>query len=315
MNHSSIPTFVLFGALSLSFAAHAGCSATDVVRGGDDPTGSSTGPTAAPGGAGPDETGSGDGTSATEGGSAGPNDCVPQDVAALLAKSCTTSGCHTSPGSAAKPPLTTMAHLTARSSLDGTKTVAERSVLRMKDRQDPMPTAGLLAASETAKLETWVAGGSKPVACAPGADGGAPDASTADEFAVPAKCTNGTSFVFKGATMSPGMACNGCHRFSIAGTVYPTAHEPNNCKGANVAGTTVVVTDAMNRTQTLAVNAAGNFMASSAVSAPYKVKVVGPNGKERPMATPLTAAMGDCNSCHSQNGSGNPKAPGRVLIP
>ena len=31
------------------------------------------------------------------------------------------------------------------------------------------------------------------------------------------------------------------------------------------------------------------------------------------MATPQTD--GDCNKCHTHNGAGNPKAPGRVTLP
>jgi hypothetical protein len=29
----------------------------------------------------------------------------------------------------------------------------------------------------------------------------------------------------------------------------------------------------------------------------------------------LTADMGDCNSCHTQSGTGSPAAPGRILQP
>jgi hypothetical protein len=105
------------------------------------------------------------------------------------------------------------------------------------------------------------------------------------------------------------------------GTVYPTAHEPNDCKGINAssgtfAGMKVVITDANNKTTTLSVNSAGNFYTSSSFARPAKVKVVNAAGKERVMVAQLTtSAMGDCNSCHTQNGGGSPKAPGRVITP
>jgi hypothetical protein len=55
------------------------------------------------------------------------------------------------------------------------------------------------------------------------------------------------------ASMHPGNACITCHatnskapKLTVAGTVYPTTHEPNDCNGAKGTGSsiTVVVTDA-----------------------------------------------------------------------
>jgi cytochrome c553 len=115
--------------------------------------------------------------------------------------------------------------------------------------------------------------------------------------------------------MKPGEACGRCHDFGAAGTVYPTAHEPNDCKGANLAGAKIIVVDAANKTTTIAVNAAGNFISTASFKMPIKVSVSA-NGATRAMSTPLTAAMGtDCNACHTQNGAGSPKAPGRILAP
>jgi hypothetical protein len=126
----------------------------------------------------------------------------------------------------------------------------------------------------------------------------------------------------KSPEMHPGVACDTCHKvlgsataypFDIAGTVYPTAHEPDDCYG--ITGATVVITDANHQDHSLPVNAAGNFynldyVIAGAIATPYTAKVVY-NGKERPMITPQTS--GDCNSCHNQQGTQN--AQGRILLP
>ena len=118
--------------------------------------------------------------------------------------------------------------------------------------------------------------------------------------------------------MNPGMACIQCHaasdegpRFSIAGTIYPTAHEPDLCDGAPPAsGAQVIITGADGRTLTLAPNAAGNFFSETAVAAPYRARVVTAAG-ERAMTAAQTS--GDCNSCHSLAGANG--APGRIMLP
>ena len=96
--------------------------------------------------------------------------------------------------------------------------------------------------------------------------------------------------------------------YTLAGTVYPTAHEPDDCDG--VGGLTVVVTDANGVVTNVTVNQAGNFSSRAKIAAPFHVKVT--NGtKERAMAGSLTA--GDCNSCHTLAGANG--APGRVMAP
>jgi len=158
---------------------------------------------------------------------------------------------------------------------------------------------------------------------------GKPDVASAvdagDPYNTPVMCSSGTMWTLgntKSAEMNPGQPCDTCHflggsasgyEFDVAGTVYATAHEPNNCNGAT--GASVVVTDSSNAVHTLAVNAAGNFynfdyLGVGAIPTPYTVKVVA-NGKERAMLTPLTT--GDCNSCHTEQGAQN--APGRVMMP
>jgi hypothetical protein len=128
--------------------------------------------------------------------------------------------------------------------------------------------------------------------------------------------------------MDPGDACVGCHARgeggipAFAGTVYPSAHEPTLCLGAdgtrNYSGAQIVVTDATGASFTAPVNAAGNFYTSrrTTVSPPLKAKIVF-MGRERQMLTP--APTGDCNSCHTQDGAttvaGGIKAPGRIILP
>ncbi|MET0596115.1 MAG: hypothetical protein ABW133_25675, partial [Polyangiaceae bacterium] len=126
----------------------------------------------------------------------------------------------------------------------------------------------------------------------------------------PAKCTSGRTWKSgNGPTMSPGDICQGCHGFSIAGTVYPTIHETGLCYGVN-GGAQVVITPACGTPITLDVNSAGNFYYMGSVRQPFTAKVV-VNGKERVMVTPQT--LGDCNACHTQNGLQG--APGRIIVP
>jgi len=116
--------------------------------------------------------------------------------------------------------------------------------------------------------------------------------------------------------MRPGLPCIACHErgegpsFTIAGTLYPTAHEFDDCYGAQSSLAQVVVTDANGRTYSLPVNAAGNFFTDAPVALPYKAKVVS-GSRVREMAP--SQRIGDCNECHSA--AGRDGAPGRVMIP
>ena len=116
-----------------------------------------------------------------------------------------------------------------------------------------------------------------------------------------------------GSTMRPGNACTSCHgNFSIAGTIYPTAHEPNNCDGVNgSSGVKVVITGSNGTKLTLTPSSAGNFYSTAQISTPYSVTLTGNGAATRAMLMPQTS--GDCNSCHTQNGSNN--APGRIMAP
>lgn len=118
--------------------------------------------------------------------------------------------------------------------------------------------------------------------------------------------------------MHPGRACITCHSaydgpsFAIGGTVYPTAHEPDDCQSPSTAGAQVIITDATGRELVLEVNEAGNFRSreSDAVVMPIRAKVVF-EGRERVMFG--ERMTGDCNSCHTQAGANG--APGRILAP
>lgn len=126
--------------------------------------------------------------------------------------------------------------------------------------------------------------------------------------------------------MHPGGKCNNCHdktptapNFTVAGTVYPTLHEPDECNGvsgamseAGVADYAIVITDREGRTlPPIAVNSVGNFKYEVEVIKPFNVKVVSKTGKVNKMM--MQAPHGDCNSCHTQTGAEN--APGRIVAP
>ena len=232
-------------------------------------------------------------------------------------------------------PLVTYANLMAPAATAPSQRVVDLCVSRMKDPAKPMPPAPATPASpaEIATLEAWIATGA-PSTCSSGAggsggtgggggaggaraDAGAPDALG------PIVCTSNQRWTLAdrgSASMHPGVACISCHAmsggeaptFAVAGTVYPTAREPNDCNGINgsTSGTTVVIVDANNRSTTLPVNTVGNFylQTTTAVALPFRAKVVRA-GVERVMSTPQMS--GDCNSCHTQDGANG--APGRIV--
>ena len=152
------------------------------------------------------------------------------------------------------------------------------------------------------------------------AGGAQPAGGTAGSAGFSSVCTskktwNGTA----NQNMRPGLACIYCHsmesdapKFIIAGTVYPTLHEPGDCNGSNAAGAAVVViTDANGVDHNITVNSAGNFMLENvAIPLPYNARVqVG--SATRSMGAAQTS--GDCNSCHTESGTNS--APGRITLP
>jgi hypothetical protein len=301
-----------FGLASTVAAAAlaAGCSG---AVSSTSPTSSSTTETVPTGGT----TGAGGGAMGAGGGAAA--DGVPCDVAAVLATHCL--GCHGHPVAANAPiSLVTYAELTAKSAIDPMKTEIERSVIRMQQAQGPMPPGAgpTVPAADIATLDAWISQGMPKGTCGgAGGQGG----SGPNPFAAPAKCTSGQTYQGgEGSSdMSPGQACNHCHAqgegptLAIAGTVYPSAHEPDDCLAAGVDGAIVEITDANKQVFDLTVSSySGNFRThkGQAIATPYTAKVMF-QGRVRAMATPQTE--GDCNYCHTQSGSSG--APGRILLP
>lgn len=142
----------------------------------------------------------------------------------------------------------------------------------------------------------------------------------AGPFDLPPQCTSGARWKLgdqRSPLMYPGRACNACHesridtpRFSIAGTVYPTGHEPDNCNGA--IGATVEVTDAAGTVFSMVSNDAGNFMLPLSDNPVFPIHarvIVGDTMRAMAGAVPT----GDCNGCHTQDGTSS--APGRVVLP
>jgi hypothetical protein len=146
---------------------------------------------------------------------------------------------------------------------------------------------------------------------------GTPDSGTS--FDTPTVCTSTVTWT-RGdrgsASMHPGGACINCHdsgrgpAFTIAGTIYPSAHEPDDCNGISGAGTTVVITGSDGKVTNIAVNDVGNFYSAAAIAMPFNAKIV-KGGSERAMVA--TQTVGDCNSCHTV--SGTKSAPGRIVAP
>ncbi|HLK37284.1 MAG TPA: hypothetical protein VKU41_11070 [Polyangiaceae bacterium] len=252
-----------------------------------------------------------------DGGSAVPGMGLPCDVASILQSKCV--ACHSSPPAGGAPmPLETYADLTAPAKTNPGVTVAALSITRMQSATMPMPPAGNSppTAQDIATLQGWVSAGEPQGACG-GIDAGA----VASPYATPLQCSSGTMWTAGtdgNPRMKPGGACISCHSssggeaptFSIAGTVYKTAHEPDDCNGAGASGATVVITDANGGVLTLTVNSAGNFYSNQRVATPFHAKVVS-GGAERAMSAAQTS--GDCNLCHTVNGSSS--APGRIMLP
>lgn len=245
------------------------------------------------------------------GAGAGGNTGLPCDVSQVLARACTS--CHGSPPSGAPIALVTYTDLTAPAPSDASKKVIEVAVARMQDPTRPMPPSGTAPAADVQTLQAWIAAGLPMGSC-----GGT------DPYGTAPVCTSGKTWTggSNGSpSMYPGRACITCHatvadapKFQIAGTVYPTAHEPDSCLGTpSGAGITVEITDAKGTVVSLAVNSSGNFSYRSRTSAlqlPYTAKV-----KQGTKVRAMNAAQmnGDCNSCHTQSGTSG--APGRIMAP
>ena len=253
---------------------------------------------------------------------------LPCDLAVLLKTSC--GSCH---GSKRKDkellPIATYEDLVARSA-NPSKTVAQLSLSKMKSTETPMPPDGKLGTDEIAILEKWIKDGMPKGSCGPSTDakpdgGKTPskkDARAPEPEPQPepeSVCTSGvTAPAGAGATMRPGGTCVSCHSaesgpsFTVAGTVFPTSHEPDNCNGSDgpTNGVKVLIIDANGAMRALPVNAAGNFMSNAALPTPYRAIVVRGNSIREMKSTQTN---GDCNGCHTEWGKSG--APGRVMEP
>ena len=166
--------------------------------------------------------------------------------------------------------------------------------------------------------------GGDTVSTGGGDDAGAnPDvgaAPSSDPVAAAPTCTSGMMWTrgnHGSAQMNPGMACIACHStmngpdLTIAGTVYPTGHEPDLCFGADgTKGVSVVITGADGQTIALTPTPSGDFHLGTGVTMPFTAKVTY-MGRERAMTAAQTT--GDCNGCHTQSGANG--APGRITLP
>lgn len=243
---------------------------------------------------------------------------LPCDVAAILAASC--AGCHGTKLTGGAPNrLMSHEDLMATSITDGKTSVAELTLSRIKSKSPKlmMPPAGSLTASEIKVFEAWLAAGAPRGECS--------DATVANPiYDTPTVCSSNTHWTNGdrgSALMRPGGACIACHdkevdapSYVAAGTVYSTAHEPDDCNGIDSSEPTkVVITDAKGKTYTMTVNSVGNFFFDTRafpIEVPLRAKVVR-GSKTREMKDP--AMHGDCNKCHTETGL--EKAPGRVMAP
>jgi hypothetical protein len=250
---------------------------------------------------------------------------LPCDVAAVIDNHC--SGCHSDPPTAGAPtPLLTPEELMAPSVTEPTKNMAEVSVERMQAPMGTMPPAGGATAEEIAALQTWIDAG-YPLGDCEGTSN--PDPA----FTGPSICT---SMKFWGANnfsgherMQPGKACVACHKspppgsadeplpkYTAAGTVYPTGHEPDLCygiDGVSMSDVVVHIVGADGVDHVRHVNATGNFSYTGTLALPYTARVESAAGT-RVMSEPQDE--GDCNLCHTDAAGGNMStAPGRIVVP
>ena len=247
-----------------------------------------------------------------------PGGTLPCDVQTLLVSRC--ESCHgTIPSGGAPQSLVTYANLTGSDPSNTSMTEAQVALQRMQSATSPMPPSPATAATsdEIATLQNWINNGYPSGSC--GGDAGPPPS---DPLNAPPTCTSNTTWT-RGtngsSSMEPGQACISCHagtggeapKFVIAGTLYPTGHEPDNCNGTSGSGAKVIVTGSNGTTVTLTPNSVGNFSSTTSLPPPYQAKVVSSAGVERVMSA--AASSGDCNSCHTQTGSNN--APGRITVP
>ncbi len=248
---------------------------------------------------------------------------VPCDVAQVLAKDC--ASCHAAtPTGGAPNAMMSYDNLQAASQNDPSMTIAAMSLQRMQDAKSPMPPDGANA-DDLAILKSWIDAGM------PAGTEACDATAAASIYATPSVCSSKTTWTnatrASNKLMLPGEKCNQCHdkgrgpSLFAAGTVYKTAHEPDDCYGV-ASGLKVVITGADNQSYTASINGSGNFyfdpQTTGTIKTPYKAKIVAANGKSRAMSG--AQKNGDCNLCHTEKGdhlAGDKQkaAPGRIMAP
>ncbi|HEX6245355.1 MAG TPA: hypothetical protein VFZ61_30745 [Polyangiales bacterium] len=256
---------------------------------------------------------------AVAGGDAGVNASagLPCAVAEVLRTRCQL--CHAEPPSNAPMALVTRRDLLAPGLSDKSMRMVDLVISSIEDNFMPPSSLPRPTPEELAALRAWVAAGTPEASCGnplPDAGSGA----GAGPFDTPVMCSSGKFWEEddgEGDKMRPGRACISCHLaessapdWTIAGTVYPSAHEPDHCHGADDSDIEVVITGADGRELRLEVNSVGNFHSQERVVFPIRARVL-MNGRERRMGAMQNT--GDCNSCHTQQGANG--APGRIMLP
>lgn len=240
---------------------------------------------------------------------------LPCDVETLLGTHCTL--CHTEPPQTGAPfPLLTYAQLTAIAA-PTTMTYADLCVVEMSaGRMPPAPTPRATAA-QIAVLQDWISAGM------PAGTSVCTDTTPWDG---PSTCTSGTHWTQgddSSPLMHPGRACLDCHatapnppdpQGTMAGTVYPSIHEPDDCDGVHGMSADpieVSVVDHDGQVVSAIANTAGNFFSSTPLTLPIRSATVRYQGRTLTMASAQPSA--DCNLCHTEGGTLG--APGRILLP
>ena len=181
---------------------------------------------------------------ASDGGTGALGAGLPCDVKAVLVSACVS--CHGAPPSQGAPiALTSYADLTAPSKTHAGKTVADVCLQRMQDTSSPMPPGQIPSAADVATLDKWIKAGMPKGTCGGAATDAGPTGP--DPYNTPVQCTSNKKWTGGdngSSSMRPGGACVTCHKlggkasgkgFDIAGTVYPTAHEPDDYDAWNGA--------------------------------------------------------------------------------
>ena len=259
----------------------------------------------------------GDTTAAvTVDGGTGVSTDMPCEAANVLAAYCV--GCHSAPPTNGAPQaLNSLATLQAVSPGYPGQSNGQRAVVRMANTASPMPpnpNPSVPTAEQTA-FAGWVSAGMPGGSCSTVVDAGT--VAVDPVFSAAQTCTSNQYWTGgEDSSMRPGEACIACHssnegpRFTVAGTVYASGHEYDDCDSPAAKGAVVVVTDSKGTSASFTANGVGNFSGNASLVFPITA-VVDFGGKSRAMTTAVPS--GDCNSCHTLTGANN--APGRVALP